>query len=60
MPNMKKYAKYLVSKFQGDIDFAMKIVKGNAELNLNDADRFEAEVETLQELEVIKASKKSA
>jgi len=60
MSTLKDYANYLAVKYQGDLDFAMKVIKTSAELNLNHSSRFESDVEVLQELEVIKASKKSA
>ena len=60
MKNLSDYAAYLVKKCQGDINFAMKITRNHAELELNNTDNFERDVEVLQCLEVIKSSRKTA
>lgn len=53
---MKKRAVYLVKKFSGNIDFALKVQSTKVDLaKTEDAMLIEAEV--FQELEVIKANK---
>ena len=59
MKTLEGYAQYLVNKCQGDVDFAMKIQRNHAELELKNPDNFERDVEVLQCLEVIKTNKKS-
>lgn len=59
---MGKYAKYLLDKNKGDIDFTMKIVKNSLAVSLEEGEDEETilnEAEIFQQLEVEKTKRAS-
>lgn len=52
----KNYAQYLVRKFQGNIEFAIKVVKSSLMCHLNDTERFESDLEVYEYLIELKTA----
>jgi len=61
MMKVKKYAKYLLDKNNGDIAMTMKVVRNAAVISSEEGDdeAFNRESETFQALEVMQAKKAS-